>query len=131
MTAIERLAGAIGYPDAVPAGATEFVLKVDGAEMRAHEEGGRLILEQALEAADDQVVQLAEYAAGRILREEAVLAWDPTKGTPILWQGIAATATDDQLKRFFEVFAASCDWWRARTEAAPESVSIPTMMIRP
>lgn len=132
MTAVERLLGAIGYPEPAPAGATKFTLKVDGGEMLAYEDGGRIVLERALPATDEQLADLAGYAAGRLLREDAVLAWSPERECPILWQASAANAGEVQLKRFFEVFAASCDWWLARcTPDEGPSGAYPQMVFRP
>ena len=78
------------------------------------------------------MARLAGYAAGRILKEEAVLAWDPEAECPILWQDVSESASAEQLKIAFEVFCASCDWWLARAdEAGGERVVFPGMMIRP
>ena len=139
-TAVERLAEAIGYPEAVPGGAMSFAFTVDGAEVAARESGGRLLLERLLWQAtdgDDETAarlpaSLARYAAGRVLREEATLAWDPNREAAILWQDIPASAPDERLRRLFEVFAASCDWWAERVKEVetPEPV-FPEMVIMP
>ena len=139
-TAVERLAEAIGYPETVPGGAMSFAFTVDGTEIAARETGGRLLLErrlwQATEGDDETALRLpatlARYAAGRILREEATLAWDPNREAAVLWQDVPASAPAERLRRFFEVFTASCDWWAERvTEAlAPEPV-FPEMVIMP
>lgn len=139
-TAVERLAEAIGYPEAVPGGARSFTFAVDGAEIAARESGGRLLLERLLWQAadgDDETsaripATLARYAAGRILREEATLAWDPNREAAILWQDVPASATDERLRLLFEVFTASCDWWAERVKEAltPEPV-FPEMVIMP
>lgn len=136
---IERLAEAIEYPDAVPAGATSYVFGVDDAEILARESGGRLVLERVLWKAGDETettanmpYELATYAAGRILREEATLAWDPTRDAAILWQGVPASLPSDKLLRFFEVFTASCDWWMDRVNGTVESApKFPEMVILP
>ena len=138
-SAIGRLAEAIGYPETVPDGMSAFVFAVDGSEIAARESRGRLVLERCLwEPSDDDEIaarvpaMLARYAAGRILREEATLAWDPARAAAILWQDIPASAPNDRLRRFFEVFAASCDWWddRVKEMLTPEPV-FPEMVIRP
>lgn len=140
-TAVERLAEAIGYPETVPGGAMSFVFTVDGAEISTRESGGRLLLERRLwqtaENGDDESAArlpatLARYAAGRVLREEATLAWDPNREAAILWQDIPASAPDERLRRLFEVFTASCDWWAERVKEAmtPEPV-FPEMVILP
>ena len=138
-TAIERLASAIGYPETVPAGATAFVFAVDEAEIAARESGGRLLLERVLWQATEEDGQaaripgeLARYAAGRILREEATLAWDPRRDAAILWQDLPASAPEERLRWFFEVFTASCDWWSERLkESLTPEPTFPEMVIRP
>ena len=132
-SAIQRLAQAIGYPDEVPEGAASVTFRVDGREMTAVESGGRLVLRVVLQAepADDLVERLAGYAVGRMLKEEATLAWDPELDALILWQAVPAQAADGVLRRFFEVFATSADWWHARVREDGEVSSIPEMVIRP
>ncbi len=134
-TAIERFAAAIGYPDGVPDGAEDFVFRVDGGEIRASVSGGRIVLCQKLTEDADSIPLLASYAPGRMLREDATLAFGELAGTQcaFLWQDAPATADDRMLSRLFETFMDSCDWWRARVEGSrlesPETP--PPMMIRP
>ena len=139
-TAVERLAEAIGYPETVPGGALSFTFTVDGTEIAARESGGRLLLERCLwqtADGDDETAlrlpaTLARYAAGRILREEATLAWDPNRDAAILWQDIPAAAPAERLRRFFEVFTASCDWWAERVkETLTPEPAFPEMVIMP
>ena len=132
-TSIQRLAQAIGYPDEVPEGVLSFTVRVDGRDMPAAESGGRLVLRCALQAdpADDVVERFAGYAVGRMLKEEATLAWDPERSELILWQAVPAQASDAVLRRFFEVFATSADWWFARARDDEAVSSIPEMVIRP
>jgi len=139
-TSVNRLAASIGYPETVPEDATSFAFAVDGGEVLARETGGRLVLSRVLwrESEADPAVaarvpsDLAGFAAGRILREEAVLAWDPQEAAAFLWQDAAATLPDDRLRRFFEVFATSCDWWLDRVNgAAEETPHFPEMLIMP
>ena len=131
-TAITALASAIGYPEEVPAASVSFVFSVDGGRVEASIERGRLVLVRGLAAAGDvDLAQFAGYAAGRVLREEAVLAYDPTDDRLILWQDVPADASAGLLRRFFEVFAASCDWWLARVDGASPAASVPEMTIRP
>ncbi len=130
-TAIERLAEAIGYPDRVPEGSLFATLRVDGAEVSVAVTGDRLVLSQRLTDANDKLPALAGYAAGRMLREEAVLAYGD--GAAFLWQDASAGASEQALVRLFESFMDSCDWWRARVESpkAEGGAEFPEMMIRP
>lgn len=131
-TAINALAAAIGYPEEVPLGSASFVFSVDGGAVEASVANGRLVLVRGLAAAADvDLAAFAGYAAGRVLREEATLAYDPADDRLILWQDVSATADAALLRRFFEVFAASCDWWLARVRGVEAATGIPEMMIRP
>ena len=131
-TAISALATVIGYPEEVPTASESFVFSVDGGRVEASVERGRLVLVRGLAAAGDvDLAQFAGYAAGRVLREEATLAYDPGDDRVILWQDVPADADAGLLRRFFEVFAASCDWWLARLDGAGSVSSVPEMTIRP
>ena len=132
-TAIGRLIDAIGYPERAPEDAASFTLRVDGMEILAEERDGRLILSRSLTDSDDLIPTLAGYAAGRLLREEAVLSADPSKLGAFLWQDAPATADAQSFVRLFETFLDSCDWWRSRIagETANTSESVPELMIRP
>lgn len=136
-TALERFVQILGYPGSVPAGARTFTLVVDGGEIEAEERDGRLVLTKALcsveggEEGSPDLAALAGYAAGRMLKEEAVLAWDAVREVPILWQDVAAGGNAAQFRRFFEVFAASCDWWEARVREVQDHRRVPEMMIVP
>ena len=129
---VSTLAKAIDYPEEVPAGAFSYTFTVDGGRIEASVSKGRLVLKRMLAAAGDvDLAQFAGYAAGRVLREEAILAYDPESESLILWQDVPAREDPTLLRRFFEVFAASCDWWLARVKGAEASSVIPAMMIRP
>lgn len=133
-TAIDRLAAAIGYPDKIPSGVSRTTFRVDDAEIVASVDSGRLVLSQDLTGDESLFPALAGYAAGRMLREDAVLSFGD--GKVFLWQSAPADAPGAALARLFEEFADSCDWWRARVDAkrggANGSASGPeTMMIRP
>lgn len=131
-TAITALAAAIGYPEEVPTASESFVFSVDDGRVEASVDRGRLVLVRGLAASGDiDLAQFAGYAAGRVLREEAVLAYDPGDDRLILWQDVPADADAGLLRRFFEVFAASCDWWLARIDGAGTASSVPEMTIRP
>lgn len=138
MKAIERLAQAIEYPDEIPADSVDYSFSADDLEIRAQEANGRLTLSGTVfvpprdGSGDETLVKLADYAAGRILREEAVLAWDPSGGAAMLWQEFPADARTEDLRRFFEVFMASLDWWRDRAENEGEmKPQLPEFVIRP
>ena len=120
--AIERLAAAVGYPEAVPEAAVSFVFRVDDRPIRARMSGARMILQWDFPAGAS-VETLAGFAAGRILREEAVLAWDPAMERLILWQSVAKGADERSLVGAFQAFLNSCDWWaeRVRELSAPKA----------
>ena len=129
-----RLARAIGYPDAVAADAARAALLVDGEEVVASEEGGRALLQATVAAApsDETLASLAGFAAGRVLREEAVLAYEPKADAAILWQAAPYGSDALALREFFRAFTASWDWWRARAaELESPQPSFPEVMIRP
>jgi len=134
LKAVDRLVAAIGYPsDEISSENGVLQLLVDGGKMEVRESEGRMVFSRALGSFDDAGLQrLAGYAAGRMLKEDAILSWDPAAGGVMLWQDVPSGASDSQLRRVFEVFCASCDWWLAR--AGEEHVSsdrVPEMMIRP
>ena len=110
--AIERLISAIGYPERASADASAFTFQVDGGEILASEAGNALRLVCRLTDDAAQLPRLAEYAAGRMLREDATLACDQEGA--FLWQEASATSDAHALQRLFETFCDSCDWWRAR-----------------
>ena len=132
MNAVTRLVQAIGYPDRVDDGENPAVLLVDGHEVSAREDALRLILSAKLDFPEERLAQAAGYAAGRMLREEATLAWDPALKSAVLYQAVDSQASLARLKEAFERFADSCDWWRDRAEEAgaagpafPEMVLVP------
>jgi len=127
--AVERLRSAVGYPDAEGASA----LVVDGAEIAVLPgTGSRLRLERRLSADAGDLERLASYAPGRMLRDKAVLAADDA-GRPFLWQEAPDSLDERALRRFFEEFLDSCDWWLARLETIREqpAARFPEVMIRP
>ena len=110
--AIERLLDAIGYPERASAGAVSFTLQVDGVEIAASEAGNALRLVCRLTDDAAQLPRIAEYAAGRMLREDATPACDGDGA--FLWQDAPYGAGAQELRRLFETFMDSCDWWRER-----------------
>ena len=92
MTSAERLAKAIEYPEETSG--SEITLLVDGGDVRVREEGGRIVLERVLCRPEDDsgaLARFAGFAAGRLLKEEATLAWDPNREAAILWQDVPAS----------------------------------------
>ena len=130
--ALERLCEALAYPDAVPDGASSFVITVDGNDVMARLLGQRLVLSMVIDREENDLPQLAAFAAGRILKEEAVLAWDERASACILWQEIKEDAETAQLTHFFEMFMDSCDWWLARAgELNAPPTTFPDIVIMP
>ena len=131
--AIRRLAESIGYPEKVAAGLHTFVFRVDGMEITAEEADGRVVLSIVLTDDESKLPTLASYAAGRMLREDAVLSWGE-KGA-FIWQDVPSDASSRDMLMSFETFMNSCDWWRARLDVRQDGGSpapVPeAMMIRP
>ena len=141
-TSVERLLAAIGYPERMSDGFAAFTLRVDGAEVFAEEMNGRLVLSYALTDDESLLPTLATYATGRMLKEDALLAYGThqtvksSNNQTFLWQDAPADADAHGLLRLFETFMDSCDWWRARIDSlrgngAAEPPVPEAMMIRP
>lgn len=150
-TAVVRFAEAIGYPDKIPDGSLFGIIRVDGVEIDVEETDGRIVLAYTLTDDESLLPMLAQYAAGRMLREDATLAFGlvPLVGesgrqarehssqqpSVILWQDAPSGAGAGELRRLFESFMDSCDWWRERIEGRmPETegtTESETMVIRP
>lgn len=132
MSSISSLAIAVGYPEKVADDVGVFTFSVDGEEIVAQSLSSRLILKRYLDVPFDNLSVFASYAAGRMLREDAVLAWDDRAERAFLWREIPEKAAAAEMKAAFEDFADSCDWWvqRAAEIDAPKSV-FPDIMIRP
>ena len=155
--AADRLLVAIGYPERIPNTDAPFTLRVDGREVLVEMSAGRIVLSVALTEDESMIPALAAYAAGRMLREEATLAFGSLEvskfrslaetaskppnlqtsklpgGNVFLWQDAPADADDRTLLRLFESFTDSCDWWCARVEerGKGEAVEISESVIRP
>ena len=129
---ISKLAVAIGYPEEVADNSSAYAFRVDGWEIIAEKPAGRLILKCYLDIGYDDLPEFASYAAGRLLREEATLAWDESAQKALLWREISPNANLAEMKDSFEEFADSCEWWmqRALDVNAPKSV-FPDVLIRP
>ena len=103
-------------------------------EIVASEAKGRIVLSCSLSDDSAIVPTLCSYAAGRILREDAVLTCD--KSSALLWQDVPASSSEREMVRFFETFVDSCDWWRERVDALKGGATASTapddaMVIRP
>jgi hypothetical protein len=129
---ISKLAVAIGYPEKVADNSSVYAFRVDGWEIIAEKQAGRLILKSYLDIGYDDLPEFASYVAGRLLREEAVLAWDDKTQKAVLWREIPENSNPAVMKEAFEEFADSCEWWMQRLSdiRAPESV-FPDILIRP
>ena len=129
---ISKLASAISYPEKVSQGLSVYAFRVDGWEIIAEKLAGRLILKCYLDVGYDDLPKFASYVAGRLLREEAVLAWDDKTQKAVLWREIHENSNPAAMKEAFEEFADSCEWWMQRLSdiRAPESV-FPDILIRP
>lgn len=130
--ALEKLHETINYPDALPEGAKAFSFVVDDGDVKARLYDGKLILSRVISHDDEALQRLAAFAAGRLLREDAVLAWDERSETLILWQECPDNASAHELKSFMESFLASCDWWLERfSEINVPAPAFPDIVIRP
>ncbi len=135
MVGVEKLgplAHALNYPRGVPEGAADFTFLVDGLEIHASAQARGIVLWFTLACSEALLPELAQYAAGRLLREDATLAWDAQHATPFLWQELPLAADEGTLRQGFERFADSCEWWLARCaeKEVPQSV-FPDILIRP
>ena len=128
---VQRLGKLIGYPERVAAGAVSFAFLVDGEVVEARQNGGALLLVWRFPE-NAPVQRLAELAPGRILREEAVLAWDAPSKRAILWQVSAKGADDRSLVATFQEFLDSRDWWmNAVGELTAPKPTLADLIIRP
>lgn len=129
---IKRLAGAINYPEQVADRESVHAFRVDGGVCFAEMIGGRLILRRVLEVPEEEVTRFAGYAAGRLLREEAVLAWDERAEQLMLWQEMPMQGSAAEIAAAFEDFCDSYDWWLQRVNdlQAPPTV-FPDILIKP
>ena len=114
-TRLELFLKSVGYPDRVSEASSSFTMRVDGMEIVAREANGRITLSCSLSGDPEVVPALCSYAAGRMLREDAVLACD--RSSAFIWQDAPAGSGEREMVRFFETFVDSCDWWRERVDA--------------
>ncbi len=129
---IKELITALNYPGTAPDGVRDFVFLVDGLEIHASEQVNGIVLRFALPCSDELIPDFAQYAAGRLLREDAVLARDGQDSPLFIWQLLPLPADEGMLRESFERFADSCEWWLSRCaeREVPQSV-FPDILIRP
>ena len=128
---VERLGAAIRYPEKVPEGAVSFTFLVDGDPIEARTKAGALLFKWTFPE-NAPVERLAEYAAGRFLRDEAVRTWDPVRERAVLWQRTAKGAGDRELVRTFREFIGSRGWWKACVaELTRPKATLRDLVIRP
>ena len=77
-------------------------MRVDGMEIVAKEASGRIVLSYSLSDDSSIVPTLCSYAAGRILKEDAVLSCD--KSSAFLWQDAPTSSSEREMVRLFEPF---------------------------
>lgn len=128
---VERFGELIGYPERVPEGAVSFVFKVDDDPVEVRTKAGALLFKWMLPE-NAPVERIAEFAAGRILRDQAVVAWDSFRERAMLWQRTRKGAGDAALVEAFRVFLGSCDWWkRCVAELVRPKATLAEIVIRP
>lgn len=129
---IHKLANAIGYPEEVSSGVVAFTFRVDDGAYIAEIIGSRLVMKRVLDIAEEDLLRLIEFVAGRLLREEAVLAWDDRLEQAFLWQEMPINGSTVEIQNAFETFVESCEWWFARVaEMRVPPTVFPDIMIRP
>lgn len=129
---IKNLAFVLNYPEEIPEDAHDCVFWVDGLQIHAMEQSRGILLRFFLPCSEEQLSDLATFAAGRILREEAVLAWDYQGSRLFLWRELSGLTDEHVIRQDFEDFVDSCEWWYARCseKEVPQSV-LPDILIRP
>lgn len=136
-SSIERFVKTIGYPiEEIERTEGPVSLLVDEMTIRVDMAKVGIVMRYALGRTDEvNAAIILGYAAGRILKEEAVIAYDPESEEIFIWSKIAANASDAKMTKVFEEFMTSCEWWRAALGAesakAKESVSNEFMRIMP
>ena len=128
---VERLGEAIGYPERVPEGVVSFAFRVDDDPIEVRATAGTLLMRWTFPE-NAPVERLAEFAAGRILREPVVLAWDPARERPFLWRRTAKGADDRALVQAFREILVSRGWWKACVaELTKPKATLRDLVIRP
>lgn len=128
---VERFGELIGYPERVPAGAVSFVFRVDDDPVEVRMKAGTLLFKWMFPE-NAPVERIAEFAAGRILRDRAVVAWDAFRERAILWQRTRKGDGERAQVEAFRVFLGACDWWkRCVAELVQPKATLAEIVIRP
>ena len=128
---VERLGELIGYPERMPKGAVSFLFRVDDDPVEVRAKAGTLLFRWTFPE-NAPVERLAEFAAGRILRDPSVLAWDSVRERAILWRRTAKGAGDRELVQALQEFIGSRGWWKSCVaELTRPKVPLRDLVIRP
>lgn len=128
---MERFGDLIGYPERVPAGAVSFVFRVDGDPVEVRQKEGSLVFKWTFPE-NAPVERIAEFAAGRILRDQAVVSWDPFRERVMLWQRTLKGADGAAQVAAFTAFLGACDWWKGCVaELVRPKATLAEIVIRP
>ena len=128
---VERFGELIGYPERVPAGVVSFVFRVDDDPVEVRQREGALVFKWTFPG-NAPIERIAEFAAGRIPRDRAVVAWDAFRERAILWQGTRKGAGERAQVEAFRLFLGSCDWWkRCIAELVQPRATLAEIVIRP
>lgn len=128
---VERFGELIGYPERVPEGAVSFVFRVDDDPVEVRQKEGALAFKWTFPG-NAPIERIAEFAAGRILRDQAVVAWDAFRERAILWQRTRKGDGERAQVEAFRVFLGACDWWkRCVAELVRPKATLAEIVIRP
>ncbi len=137
----EKFMRIVRYPEAEASPDGRTTLVFDGQPVLFHEERGVLTLQMELPPLPDEadkrhetLLNLASYAMGRSLKDDAVLSYDTAKKTLLLWQTLKGVIDDETLVSTVETFLATGEWWRQRLQGPQAVQSAPpphTMFFRP
>lgn len=137
----EKFMRIVRYPEAEASPDGRTTLVFDGQPVLFHEERGALTLQMELPPLSDEadkrhetLLNLASYAMGRSLKDDAILSYDTAKKTLLLWQTLKGVIDDETLVSTVETFLAAGEWWRQRLQGPQAAQSAPpphAMFFRP
>ena len=137
----EKFMRIVRYPEAKASSDGRTTLVFDGQPVLFHEEHGVLMLQMELpplpneaDKRHEALLNLTSYAMGRSLKDDAVLSYDTTKKTLLLWQTLKGVIDDETLVSTVETFLSTGEWWRQRLQSPQTVSSTPsshTMFFRP